>query len=162
MPKPSWPPQPWARPCPETALSLAVGLGCLGACPPWGRDGEGRQLHRGLGLPYARPTGTLGPPAALSCLGRVKSPPAAPAPAPVAAPLCPQPPHLPISACRSLPLMGFGEKGGGGNRTGSMAAAMLVGVIYIVYKSIKQSGFVICSSPWGPCSAAEEDSTGLA
>lgn len=40
-------------------------------------------------------------------------------------------------------------KGEGGNRTGSMAAAVLVGVIYIVYKSIKQSVLLSALHPGG-------------
>lgn len=144
MPKPSWPPQPWARPCPETALSPAVGLGCLGACPPWGREDRQATLQglRAALCQAHRHTGSSSSPV-LPGQGEVTTGGSVPCPP------CPRPPLLSVSACRSLPLPGFGGKGGGGNRTGSMAAAVLVGVIYIVYKSIKQSVLLSALHPGG-------------
>lgn len=101
--------------------------------------------------------GPPGSPAALSGLGRVKPQPAARAPG---SGLCPSssgarvPRHprewsLPVPARQSLPLPEFGEKGGGGNGTGPMAVATPVSVIYIVYKSIKQSVLLSAILPGG-------------
>lgn len=168
MPKPSWPLQPWARPCPETALSPAAGTWpCVRpAVPqPWGTPatcrlrplpslGEGQTADStgAQGCLTQGPRVCRGSPAALSCPGRVKPQLAAQVSAPAAVVPCPQAPRgqfLPVPACRSLPLPEFGEKGEGGNRTGSMAVAMPVSVIYIVYKSIKQSILLSAILPGG-------------
>lgn len=162
MPKPSWHLQPWAQPCPETALSPAAGArpragpwGCLGhgasqplaVCgpyPPWGRRWaansagaqgclkQGQQPCQGLLQPY------------LSWAGRSHDQRFCQAwvPAPAAAVPCPQALRRVAPACSCLPEPSSARargKGGGGNRTGSVAVAMPVSVIYIVYKSIKQS-----------------------
>lgn len=143
MPKPSWPPQPWARLCPETALSPAAGLRCLGACPPRGRE-DRRAAPRGLRAALRRANRGLQQPCpALPGQGEVTTGGSDSCPRGTATP------HPPVSACRSLPLPGFGGKGGAGNRTGSMAAAVLVGVIYVVYKSIKQSVLLSALHPVG-------------
>lgn len=139
MPKPCWPLQPWAQPYPETAFSLAVGAPSPGGCQPWAPlatahvlpgGGTGSRLQRGWGLPQVGLS---------SCLGRAKLQLVALVPAPGAVVLCPQAPPGAVPALRNLPLPEFGEKGGGGNRTGAVAAARPVSVIYIVYKSIKLS-----------------------
>lgn len=162
MPKPSWPLQPWARPCPETALSPAAGAPSPALGPgvpqPWGTPatapalpggGMGSRLHGGSGLPYAGPAGVPGSPAlpmTSSSGARLGS---LPQQQWCRAPRHPQGQYLPVPACQSLPLPEFGEKGGGGNRTGSMAVAMPVSVIYIVYKSIKQSVLLSAILPGG-------------
>lgn len=146
MPKPSWPPQPWARPCPETALSPAVDLGCLGACPPWGRE-DRRATPWGLwaALHQAhRHTGASSSPV-LPGQGEVTTSGSDPC-------LCSStatfPATPPVCSCLPEPSCA-GVWGKEGNRTGSMAAAVLVGVIYIVYKSIKQSVLLSALHPGG-------------